>query len=136
MPPQKRRRESRESRERPHTTSHPERLATEVAFAVIVLAALLGALVNFAHSSSFRSMYVAIFNPTSLSFYDSANGARVYVSAAEGNVRDAPGGVRLGSQPANAVGTVIKGPVSAAGGRFWDVDFDSGPDGWVNENEL
>ena len=42
----------------------------------------------------------------------------------------------LGSQPAGAVGTLTGGPVTDAAGDGllrWQVNFDSGPDGWVAE---
>ncbi len=48
-------------------------------------------------------------------------------------VRAESGGVISGGQPAGARGEVIHGPVSKEGVRYWFVDFDTGPDGWVAE---
>ena len=49
---------------------------------------------------------------------------------------DTPGGKAIGTQPANAKGTVTQGPIEKDGQRYWFVDFDSGPDGWVAESAL
>ncbi len=47
-----------------------------------------------------------------------------------------PSGASLGNQRAGARGTVVGGPVDAGGYRWWQVNFDSGPDGWVKEGSL
>jgi chitodextrinase len=45
-------------------------------------------------------------------------------------------GTLLGTQPTGALGTVIGGPVSADGYTWWNVNFDSGADGWTVETYL
>ena len=52
------------------------------------------------------------------------------------SVLGSPGGPSVGSQPSGAKGTVTKGPLYANGQRYWFVDFESGPDGWVSEESL
>jgi hypothetical protein len=52
------------------------------------------------------------------------------------DILDAPGGVKIGEQPAGAKGTVTKGPEFKDGKRYWYVDFESGPDGWVAEDQI
>ena len=44
-------------------------------------------------------------------------------------VRDAAG-VLLGTQPAFALGRIINGPRTAQGYTYWEIDFQSGFDGW------
>jgi len=45
-------------------------------------------------------------------------------------------GILLGTQPAGVFGTLIGGPGKIDGDRWWDVDFDTGVDGWVAESDL
>lgn len=56
------------------------------------------------------------------------------------NVRSAPGGSLLGQQNKGAAGVVVGGPVQASFGGasywFWNINFDSNPDGWVSESTL
>lgn len=56
------------------------------------------------------------------------------------NVRGAPGGSLLGQQNKGAIGVVVGGPVQASFGGvsywFWNINFDSNPDGWVAESTL
>lgn len=77
---------------------------------------------------------VAVFN-RALSTAEITN-ARVHVNTGDGsnlNVRSAPGlsGPILGVQPNGAQGTVIGGPLSANSFQWWQVNFDTGVDGWV-----
>lgn len=39
-------------------------------------------------------------------------------------------------QPSNTTGTLIKGPVSAGGYKWWNIDYDTGCDGWSVEKYL
>ncbi|MBX4197952.1 peptidoglycan-binding protein [Candidatus Parcubacteria bacterium] len=52
------------------------------------------------------------------------------------NVRNAgSGGTLLGTQPVGAQGTIIAGPVAGSDGfTRWNVNFDSGIDGWVADD--
>ena len=64
-------------------------------------------------------------------------GGRVKVTS-KLNVRKTPSlkSKLLGIQPAGALGTVIGGPVSADGYIWWNINFDSGKDGWSVQNYL
>ncbi len=56
-----------------------------------------------------------------------SSGANVFASAVKG-------ASVLGTQPLGSVGTVLAGPVSiTSSNKVWQVDFDSGVDGWVRE---
>ncbi len=109
---------------------------TEVFFILLVVLMIVAGLANATRSPLFRSVYVQLFHPTSLTYYQSAKGARVYVSGPLGNVRESPGGVRIGSQESGSAGVIIGGAQASGATRFWDIDFDSGVDGWVDEAEL
>ena len=40
-------------------------------------------------------------------------------------------------QPAGASGIITNGPINGGGGtKFWEIDFNSGPDGWVRDTQL
>jgi len=54
----------------------------------------------------------------------------------ETSVLGSPGGSSIGAQQKGARGTVAKGPLYANGQRYWFVDFENGPDGWVSEKNL
>ena len=67
-------------------------------------------------------------------------GSRV-ITTDEATILSTPSssGIVLGTQPKAARGTLVGGPVTDTGGENqirWQVDFDSGVDGWVEENRL
>ncbi len=63
---------------------------------------------------------------------------RVQVSSGPVNVRAtaSTAGTLLGTQALNVIGTVIGGPTNANSYNWWNVNFDSGVDGWVVETYL
>jgi hypothetical protein len=72
-----------------------------------------------------------------------AIGARVRVTfTPDVNVRDNPAGNILGQQTTGLEGTIVAGPVQAdldgdgVPETWWQVDFDTDPDGWVIEPSL
>lgn len=46
------------------------------------------------------------------------------------------GAQAIGSQAADTYGTLLHGPVTFGTERRWDIDFESGPDGWVPESSI
>jgi len=52
------------------------------------------------------------------------------------NVRNSANGALLGQQNDGALGTVVGGPTNAGGFNWWNINFDSGADGWSVENGL
>gem|GEM_PF-6311060 len=54
------------------------------------------------------------------------------------NVRATPstGGILLGTQPINSLGTITGGPTFADSYWWWNVNYDSGADGWSVEDYL
>jgi hypothetical protein len=63
---------------------------------------------------------------------------RVQVTNATLNVRATPdiGGTLLGSQTNGALGTVVGGPIAQAGYSWWQINYDTGVDGWSVEDYL
>jgi hypothetical protein len=63
---------------------------------------------------------------------------RVQVSSGPLNVRATANttGTLLGTQATNALGTVIGGPTAQGGFNWWNVNYDSGVDGWSAEDFL
>ena len=80
------------------------------------------------NTSSQSSSASATTLPTTASFQV---GDRM-VTTANLNVRATPstGGSLLGTQPQGSLGTLIGGPTIADGYIWWNVDYDTGPDGW------
>ncbi len=52
------------------------------------------------------------------------------------NVRATAGGTLLGTKTLGALGTVASGPVYFAGSFWWQINYDTDPDGWSVENYL
>ncbi|MCG8511874.1 MAG: hypothetical protein MI741_21880, partial [Rhodospirillales bacterium] len=74
--------------------------------------------------------------PTSTTFSPSD---RVQVNTGDGsnlNVRDSANGTQIGQQPDQSIGTIVSGGTSAGGLFWWNVNFDSGTDGWVAEDYI
>ncbi len=63
-------------------------------------------------------------------------GKTVEVIAVGENIRSNPGGARIGTQWNGASGTVIAGPVKQDGINWLQVNFDTGPDGWLRERTV
>jgi len=63
---------------------------------------------------------------------------RVEVSSGPLNVRSTPstGSTILGTQATGALGTIVGGPTYADGFHWWNVNYDSGADGWSVEDFL
>lgn len=66
---------------------------------------------------------------------DKPIGAKV-VSIHDTKVFNSPGGKQVGTQKANARGRIVQGPIDVDGTRYWYVDYDTGPDGWVAEDDI
>jgi hypothetical protein len=52
------------------------------------------------------------------------------------DVYDSPGGKKIGSHKTGDSGRILQGPVTVDGVRYWYVDYDTDPDGWVSENDI
>ncbi|MDO8523490.1 MAG: glycosyl hydrolase, partial [bacterium] len=76
--------------------------------------------------------------PTPASIKFSLNN-RVQVSSGPLNVRPSANGICPGTcptQPTGVLGTVIGGSTNAGGFNWWNINYDSGVDGWSVENYL
>jgi hypothetical protein len=63
-------------------------------------------------------------------------GGRTAVISQTASVYNEAGGKEIGTQPINAKGTVVSGPVTVLGEKYWYVNFDDGALGWVKESDL
>lgn len=83
------------------------------------------------------SDYAVTFSVASAGSATFVVGSRVQVAPTTSvvNVRATPsvGGVLLGTQAAGLLGTVIGGPTSADGYTWWQINYDTGADGWSAE---
>ncbi len=62
-------------------------------------------------------------------------GARV-VSINKTDVLDSPAGHKIGSQKIGARGKILQGPVTIDNIKYWYVDYDTDPDGWVKDGDI
>lgn len=70
-----------------------------------------------------------------LSSIENPIGMRV-ASIRDNDVYDSPGGKKIGSHKFGDAGRVIQGPVEVNGVKYWYVDYDTDPDGWVKEDDV
>ena len=69
--------------------------------------------------------------------YAFSNGDTITVNTGDGsniNIRATANGTLLGQQPDSALGTVVGGPVTTGSFVWWNIDFNSGVDGWAAED--
>lgn len=110
---------------------------------ILVIVFLLNGLINSISNSKIFSLGWKNFTPEGILLSHTrpiaslANpiGARV-VSVRETTVYSAPGENKIGTQKFNARGKILQGPVEINGERYWYVDYDEDPDGWVKESDI
>lgn len=112
--------------------------------AILVILFLLNSLVSSISQSRIFSMGLRGFTPQGIllsstrpiSSLSNPIGARVVSTSKETSVYSDPGGRKIGTQDFNSRGTILQGPVEIDGERYWYVDFDEDPDGWVKESDI
>lgn len=85
--------------------------------------------------SGFGAKTILLSHTRPIASLDNPIGARV-ISLNSTSVYDAPGGEKIGSHKAGSKGKILQGPVDIGGHRYWYVDYDSGQDGWVREEDI
>lgn len=63
-------------------------------------------------------------------------GGKVLVSRNGTAIYDSPGGDKIGTVKKGTKGTIIEGPITKNGVKYWHIKFDNGQDGWVAEGDL
>ncbi len=112
-------------------------------FVVFVIATILTNLLSGIQSSRLlangwkgltpRGILISHTRP--ISSLENPIGSKV-VSINKTDVYDSPDGKKIGSQKINARGKILQGPVEINGERYWYVDYDKNPDGWVKEGDI
>lgn len=123
-----------------------EDMFVEIVSAIIILMILAYALNGFVSAISSSRIFsggwqgitprgVLISHTKPISSLENPIGARV-VSINDTEVYDSPGGNKVGEHKWGARGKILQGPVEIDGERYWYVDYDEGPDGWVRESDI
>lgn len=114
-----------------------------IVFVVMIVMTLLGNLVaNFRANKIFsnglsgltpRGILLAHTRP--IASLDNPIGARI-ISINQTDVYSSPDGKKIGTHGISARGKILQGPVEINGERYWYVDYDKDPDGWVKEGDI
>ncbi|HEY0220831.1 MAG TPA: hypothetical protein VGC58_01270 [Candidatus Paceibacterota bacterium] len=112
---------------------------------LFIVVSLLSGIANFFTSVSSQdgSPWYMRFTPNGImkantrpiSSLSNPVGARV-VSLKTTDVYDTPGGRNIGSHKVGDKAKILQGPVEINGVKYYYVDFDEDPDGWVRENDI
>lgn len=116
-------------------------------FVIIIIGSLLGYFSGvadyFSQNSGISIPWYERFTETGrllshskpLSSIENPIGMRV-ISSKNNDVYDTPGGKKIGSHKLGDAGRIIQGPVEIDGVKYWYVDYDTDPDGWVKEDDV
>ncbi len=63
-------------------------------------------------------------------------GSKFVVTKSKTAVYDSPGGKEIDTKGLGKGGTIIGGPTTVNGVKYWEVRFDDGTEGWVKEDDL
>lgn len=111
--------------------------------ALLLVMMALNSFLSFINNGHFFDGGVSSFSPRGIilkhtrpiNSLDNPLGVRV-VSLNETTVYDSPGERKVGTQKFNTRGKILQGFVMVGGVKYWYVDYDSGPDGWVREDDI
>lgn len=115
----------------------------EMLFMLFIISTLLGgvaaSVTNFLSGAGIKAFSVERLMGTYTRPFDAVLnpiGETATVTSQKTEVYDEPGGKTIGTQKRFANGKVTKGPVEIGGVTYWYIDFESGPDGWVAEDDM
>lgn len=63
-------------------------------------------------------------------------GSKFTVISSSADVFDSPGGKKIDTKKLGDKGTIIGGPVTKNGEKYWQVKFEDGTTGWINEKDI
>ncbi|MEQ1499790.1 MAG: hypothetical protein ABL917_00255 [Parcubacteria group bacterium] len=63
-------------------------------------------------------------------------GGKFVVTSKTAPLYDSPGGKQISSFKVGSKGTIIGGPVTIYGEKYWEVTFEDGSTGWVSEKDI
>ncbi|TSC70371.1 MAG: Uncharacterized protein CEO12_395 [Parcubacteria group bacterium Gr01-1014_46] len=115
-----------------------------VLFALFVLVTALNSVTSFFSGSRVfssgwkgfteRGLILSYTNP--ISSLDNPLNTKFIVTSKEADLYDSPGGRKISTRYLGDKGTIIGGPVSIDGGKYWQVKFEDGTTGWISEDDI
>ncbi len=63
-------------------------------------------------------------------------GAKFTVTSKEADLYESPGGKKIDTKKLGDKGTIVGGPVTQSGQKYWQVKFEDGTTGWINEKDI
>jgi hypothetical protein len=63
-------------------------------------------------------------------------GAKFIVTSSNADIYNTPGGEKISTKKLGDKGVIVGGPVNYNGQKYWQVKFDDGTTGWVNEKDI
>jgi hypothetical protein len=113
-------------------------------FGFLVIAYFLNGLVSFLQSGNLgrwsfgnlnsRGLVMSLTSP--ISSLSNPIGSRFTVTKDKAPVYDEPGGSVIGKRKLGDSGQIIGGSVESGGQKYWQVKFDDGTVGWMNEKDI
>ncbi len=119
----------------------------EIATVVLVfllLSSLFNGLMSFSSRNKFFSLGWRALTPKGLmlsitrpiSSLINPVGSKFTVTSGSAPLYDTPGGKVVSTKKLGDKGTIVGGPVTIGGEKYWQVKFEDGSQGWMNENDI
>lgn len=115
-----------------------------VVFAFMLLSYAITGFMSFISNNKLFSLGWRAFTPQGLmlsltrpiSSLLNPIGSKFTVTGNKVSVYDTPGGKVIATKKLGDKGTILGGPVTIAGEKYWQVKFEDGTTGWVNEKDI
>ncbi len=115
-----------------------------VIFAFMIISMLVNGFLSMVSGSKFFSLGWKAFTPKGLvlsttrpiSSLINPIGSKFVVTNDGANFYSTPGGKVLGTKKLGDKGTIVGGPVTINGEKYWQVKFEDGSTGWMKEDDI
>ncbi len=112
--------------------------------AILLLVSALSSVSAFLSQSNFFSNGWRSFTPSGLlssvtkpiSSLLNPIGSKFVVTSKEADLYDSPGGRKIDTKKLGDEGRIVGGPVTVNGEKYWQVRFEDGSTGWINEKDI
>ncbi|MCB9805842.1 hypothetical protein H6775_01640 [Candidatus Nomurabacteria bacterium] len=111
----------------------------QVIFLLIVLFAITGSLITkdfFSTSDNYTDRESGLISPSKILSSGNVELGKKVINREIVDVRQSVAGSVIGKQFKRAVGIIKEGPYEEYGAKWWRVDYEDTPDGWVTEDKL